>query len=162
MLERITYVSRAAAGLSREDLHGIIRAAHGFNRAAGITGALVYLDGWFAQLLEGGSAAVDRCLERLSRDPRHGRISRLSRERGFSRLFPDQAMALRSRACLDEGLLADFDYRPGFPVEKFPVDVLVVFMWRACHRADGAGTYARAEGAWVRRPAEGVGAYAHA
>ena len=52
-------------------------------------------------------------------------------------------MALRSRACLDPGLLDAFGYRPGFPVERFPSDVLVEFMVRACRgRARGGAPFA--------------------
>ena len=54
-------------------------------------------------------------------------------------LFPGQAMALRLRSCLPEPLLAGFDYRPGFPVDAFPVDVLTEFMVRACRRHGLAG-----------------------
>ena len=41
-------------------------------------------------------------------------------------------MALRSRACLDPGVLEGFGYRAGFPVERFPADVLVEFLVSAC------------------------------
>lgn len=135
MLERVVYVSRAAAGLRREDVFTIIRAAHPLNTLAGISGGLLFLDGWFAQVLEGTSGALDACVARVARDPRHRDFAPRSRERGFCRLFPGQAMALRSRACLDPELLTEFGYRPGFPVEVFPTDVLVEFMVRACHRA---------------------------
>ena len=58
MLERITYVSRATPGLRREDVFGIIRTAHPANSLAGVTGGLVFLDGWFAQVLEGEAGAL--------------------------------------------------------------------------------------------------------
>ena len=135
MLERIVYVSRAAAGLRREDVFGIIRTAHPLNTLAGISGGLIFLDGWFAQVLEGGPGALDACLARIARDPRHEGLVRRSRERVLCRLFPDQAMALRSRACVDPALLGAFGYAPGFPVGIFPADVLVEFVVRACHRA---------------------------
>lgn len=134
MLERIVYVSRAAAGLRREDIFGIIRSSHPLNTLAGISGGLIFLDGWFVQLLEGPPGALDACLGRIARDPRHEDLAPRSRERGLCRLFPGQAMALRSRACLDPALLAAFGYRPGFPVESFPADVLVEFLVQACHR----------------------------
>jgi Sensors of blue-light using FAD len=135
MLERIVYVSRAAAGLRREDVFGIIRTSHPLNTLAGISGGLIFLDGWFAQVLEGPVGALDACLARIARDPRHWGMIRRSREPGLCRLFPDQALAFRSRACLDPGLLEAFAYRPGFPVEVFPADVLVEFVVQACHRA---------------------------
>jgi Sensors of blue-light using FAD len=139
MLERIVQVSRAASGLRVEDVYGIIRAAHPANTLGGLTGGLIHLDGWFAQVLEGAPGpALDACLERIGRDPRHRAIERRSRERALCRLFPGQAMALRSRACIDPGLLDGFGWRPGFPVADFPADVLVEFVVRACRSRDRA------------------------
>jgi hypothetical protein len=136
MLERIVQVSRAAAGLRVEGVYGIIRTAHASNTLAGLTGGLIFLDGWFAQVLEGAPGpGLDACLARIVRDRRHQAIERRSRERALCRLFPDQALALRTRACIDPGLLEAFGWRPGFPVADFPADVLVEFVVQACHGA---------------------------
>jgi hypothetical protein len=138
MLERIVYVSRAAdPGFAA--VLGIIRAAHRLNPAAGVTGALLCLDGWFAQALEGEGPGLDAVWGRVARDPRHTRLERRIRERGLCRLFAGQAMALRTAADLDPRLLAAFGYRPGFPVEAFPAAVLVEFMVAACRRHGLAG-----------------------
>ena len=118
MLERIVYVSRAASPGFAEIL-SIIRAAHRVNAVLGVTGALVCLDGWFAQALEGPGPGLDAIWARLTRDPRHQGIERRIRERGLCRLFACP-MALRTAADLDPDLLAAFGYRPGFPVEAFP------------------------------------------
>ncbi len=146
MLERITYVSRAAPGLRREDVFGIIRTAHPANSLAGISGGLIFLDGWFAQVLEGGSGALDHLLARLAQDPRHRGLAPRSRERGLCRLFAGQAMALRTRACVDPRLLEAFSYAPGFPVEAFPADVLVEFAVQVCRRAPGQKPYQAPDG----------------
>ena len=136
MLERIVTVSRAAPDLGREALYGIVREAHPRNLAAGLTGALVFVDGWFAHLLEGPPAPLAFAAGRIAQDRRHGAIERRSRERALCRLFPGQALALRTRACLDAGRLEAFGYRPGFPVSAFPADVLVEFLVSAC-RSEG-------------------------
>lgn len=141
MLERITYVSRATPGLRREDVFGIIRTAHPANSLAGVTGGLVFLDGWFAQVLEGEAGALDHLLAGLARDRRHQGLVLRSRERGLCRLFAGQAMALRTRTCVDPRLLDAFSYAPGFPVERFPADVLVEFVVQACRRAPGQKPY---------------------
>lgn len=141
MHERILYVSRAAAGTGQAELYAIIRAAHGRNRADGLSGALVFLDGWFAQLLEGPGPAVAAAFGRIARDPRHGDLALRLRGRALCRLLPGQPMALRTRACLDPGLLETFGLgpgaRPGFPVETLPADLLVEFLVRACRGAEG-------------------------
>ena len=131
MLERSVMVSRAAAGTDLAQVFAIIRAAHGHNAAAGITGGLIFLDGWFAQALEGPPGGARR-RARIAGDPRHQEVALRRRERALCRLFPGQALALRPRACIDPGLIEAFGYRPGFPVAGFPADVLVEFLVRAC------------------------------
>ena len=133
-LERLVCVSRAAPGLDVAALHAIVRRAYAGNRPSGLTGALVLVDGWFAQVLEGPGPGLDARLARIRRDPCHGGLEIRRRERAHARLFAGQPMALRTRACLADGLLEAFDYRPGFPVEAFPADVLVEFVVQACRR----------------------------
>jgi len=133
-LERLVYVSRAAPGLDATEVYAIIRHAHAGNAVSGVTGALVFLDGWFVQLLEGPAAALDARLASIRRDPRHGGLELRQRERVHARVFAGQPMALRTRVCLDAGLLEAFGYRPGFPVADFPADALLEFVVQACRR----------------------------
>jgi Sensors of blue-light using FAD len=147
MLERIVTVSRAVpefgSEFGLEALYGLIREAHVQNARAGLTGGLVLLDGWIAQVLEGPPAPVAFAYGRMRQDPRHGALELRAREPALCRLFPGQAMALRTRACLDPALLEAFAYRPGFPVGSFPSDVLVEFLVQACHREPGVRRAAR-------------------
>jgi hypothetical protein len=85
-------------------------------------------------VLEAPAATLDAALGRIRRDPRHAGLQLRSRERAHARLFAGQPMALRTRACLDLGLLEAFGYRPGFPVAEFPADVLLEFVVQACRR----------------------------
>lgn len=133
-LARLVYVSRAAPRLGTAEVYAIIRRAHAGNGAAGVTGALVFLDGWFAQVLEGPSPALEACLGRIRRDPRHDRLELRIRAPTLLPAFAGQPLALRTRGCLEAGLLAAFDYRPGFPVAAFPADVLAEFVIAACRR----------------------------
>lgn len=132
LLERLVYVSRGARGMEAGQIYAIIREAHAGNGPAGVTGALLFLDGWFVQALEGPARVLDAALARIRRDPRHAALQVRSRERVHARIFANQPMALRTRACLDPRLLDSFDYRPGFPVAGFPADVLVEFLVQAC------------------------------
>ncbi len=134
LMERLVYVSRAARGLDAGQIYAIIRQSHAGNGPAGVTGALVFLDGWFVQALEGPARTLDAWIGRIRNDPRHAGLQVRSRERAHARLFADQPMALRTRACIDARLLEAFDYRPGFPVGAFPADVLVEFLVQACRR----------------------------
>ena len=49
----------------------ILASAHRNNLPQGITGALLFSEGCFAQVLEGTRNAVEACFERLKTDPRH-------------------------------------------------------------------------------------------
>jgi hypothetical protein len=135
MLERIVYVSRAAPGLVREDVFEIIRSAHHFNAAVGITGGMVDLDGWFVQILEGPPGPLGAVFARIAADPRHERLDLRIRMAALTRLFPGQLMALRQRPHVSEALLGSFGYSRGFPVGVFPADVLCEFVVGACRGA---------------------------
>jgi hypothetical protein len=78
---------------------------------------------------------VAAAFARIGRDPRHGAVDLRLRTRALCRFLPDQPMALRTRACLDPGLVEIFGVAPGFPVEVLPADVLAEFMVRACRSA---------------------------
>lgn len=134
MLQRVLYVSRAAPSLGLTDVYDIIRASHARNGGSEISGALLYLDGWFAQILEGPAGALNDAVDRILADPRHAAPELRVRSRALGRLFAGHAMALRYRGCVDDGVLAEFDYRPGFPVADFPADVLTELMVHACRR----------------------------
>lgn len=132
MLQRVLYVSRAAPGVDLPQVYDIIRTSHALNPAQGLSGALVFLDGWFAQVIEGPAAPLDAAFTRICADRRHERPGLRLRCSALGRLFPGQAMALRYRACLADDFLAEFAYRPGFPVADFPADTLIEMMIRAC------------------------------
>lgn len=138
MLERMVMVSRAAPGVSLEAVFAIIRAAHDRNTRAGLTGGLIFLDGSFVQVLEGPAKALSETVERILHDPRHGACQLRARGRALCRLFPDQPLALRTRACLDTRLLESFGYVQGFPVARFPADELLEFVLAACRSGRGA------------------------
>lgn len=134
MLQRVLYVSRAAPGVDLPQVYEIIRTSHPMNSARGLSGALLFLDGWFAQVIEGSAGAVDAAFTRIRADRRHSCPGLRLRSTALGRLFPGQAMALRYRACLGDDFLAEFGYRPGFPVADFPADTLIEIMIRACRR----------------------------
>ena len=92
-LHRIAYSSVAAVELNSLLLIADILAVSQRNNARDrVTGALVYSDGRFFQILEGASADIDRVLARIVGDPRHREINIVSRIRVEGRLFPDWSM----------------------------------------------------------------------
>lgn len=132
MIERILYVSRAVPWTRIGNVCDIIRASHVRNAKFDLTGALICLDGWFVQILEGPGEGLDAVYGGILTDPRHIAPDLRVRERALCRLFPGQSMALRMGSTLDPVLLAEFEYRPGFPVDLFPVAMLTEFVVSAC------------------------------
>jgi hypothetical protein len=79
---RLVYYSRNR--IAEPDVRGpaeidqILAASRVNNAAVGITGALMFNAGYFAQVLEGPQQAVEATFERIQQDARHGDVSLLS------------------------------------------------------------------------------------
>jgi hypothetical protein len=58
-----------------------------------VSGALLFNSGCFAQILEGPQAAVERCFERIQRDPRHAQVLLLDLVPIEDRAFGSWSMA---------------------------------------------------------------------
>jgi blue light- and temperature-responsive anti-repressor len=80
------------AGLQRA-LRAIVSSARWHNRADTVTGALVYADTGFAQVLEGPREVVERTFDRIAADRRHADVTVLSFTPTQRRSFPDWPMA---------------------------------------------------------------------
>ena len=71
MLYQLIYSSRAAQPMTPAALEEILVDARAGNATHDITGALVYVDGVFIQILEGDRDDVNRLLASIADDPRH-------------------------------------------------------------------------------------------
>lgn len=98
-LLRLTYASRAADWLKRDDLRAIAASAQRKNRMAGLTGLLLYVGGDFLQIIEGPPDAVESLFELIEEDDRNQHVTRLSTERILRRAFADWSMG-----CFEIGL----------------------------------------------------------
>ena len=128
MFERVIYVSRAAEGVGMVDAYDIIRVAHNRNSSFGLTGALVFADGWFAQVLEGEPFHVRERYARIAADPRHHDVD-LRQQTPIAELtFPGEWMALRNDDDLGDDLRQEWNYAPGFPADGFDGERLHQFM----------------------------------
>lgn len=94
-LFRIVYCSRNS--IAAEDgaavLDEVLRASRHNNAADGVTGALLYNSGIFAQTLEGTFEAVQTVFERIQADPRHDDVVVLQSQAVPARMFADWSMA---------------------------------------------------------------------
>ena len=91
-LERVFYVSRATAALTRHDVQRLVAQAEGRNRLCDVTGVLAYTEKHFAQVLEGRSADVQPLLARIGQDPRHEDVRLILIEPIQRRLFARWSM----------------------------------------------------------------------
>lgn len=95
-LFQIVYVSSAVRPFSSNDLAHLLAQARTRNTAADVTGMLLYHDGNFMQLLEGGEKQVRETYERIKEDPRHTGIITLIQAPTSERICGDWSMGLRS------------------------------------------------------------------
>jgi hypothetical protein len=70
-LHRIVYVSAAVQKMSAADLHDLLLVARANNSVNDVTGALLYADGDFIQLLEGPREKVLGTFARIELSPLH-------------------------------------------------------------------------------------------
>jgi hypothetical protein len=91
-LVQIVYVSSAAAPMTANELRDLLIRAQRDNQKAELTGALLYSDGNFIQVLEGRAEEVERVFARICRDRRHHGVIRLFSRTIAARSFPDWAM----------------------------------------------------------------------
>ncbi len=96
-LFRIVYCSRTTPGSdSFASLERILAVSRHNNARDGLTGALLALDGSFAQVLEGEFEAVQRTFERIQADERHEDVILLQAHIAGARLFGGWTMGLAS------------------------------------------------------------------
>jgi hypothetical protein len=98
---QIIYVSRATAYVDKTELYELTQVSGSNNKKAEVTGALVFCNGYFLQVLEGASAMLDTLLTKIERDPRHCDVQIISKQSRPRRLFQDWTMA-----CLHESSMS--------------------------------------------------------
>ncbi len=92
-LARLIYVSRATSLYSREELAELVRRSSVSNARRDISGALIYSDGYFLQLLEGADSGLVALLARIASDSRHYDVQQLSLRPILSRSFQGWGMS---------------------------------------------------------------------
>lgn len=112
----LIYRSRAAAGLTDDDLGDISAISSARNKRLGVSGFLVDFDGLFLQVLEGDEAAVDGLMQVIRLDPRHSEVEVLLAKRTSRRQFGFWGM--------NRGPLADAGFRQAALGGDLPAEVL--------------------------------------
>ena len=94
-LHYLIYVSQAVQPMLGTPLDALLKQSRADNQAAGITGCLLYQDGYFMQMLEGNREILFALYEKIKADPRHCDVSLVMEGPARRRVFMDWNMALR-------------------------------------------------------------------
>lgn len=95
-MHHIIYLSRATRPLSDEELAILLTQAREDNARQDITGALVYGDGQFMQIIEGEESALAMLYAKLLQDGRHGQVFKFADKPISQRSFASWSMAFQT------------------------------------------------------------------
>ena len=98
------------------------------NTRDGVTGALLFNAGCFAQVLEGPLGAVEAAFERIQQDERHGEVSLLALEPVTARSFPTWSMGFVGMSAADAVRFAGIGEASGFDPSRLSGDQLHVIL----------------------------------
>jgi hypothetical protein len=93
MTYQIVYSSDATTPMQSDDLEDLLEHARDRNAQRGITGALLYVDGVYLQILEGDTATLEALMARIALDLRHEAVTVLQEGHVQSPRFSDWTMA---------------------------------------------------------------------
>ena len=121
-LHRLVYYSRnlitGSPAESAAEVEAILASARRNNSVIGVTGALIFNAGTFAQVLEGARHDVEATFERIQCDERHGDVQVLAFEEVESRGFPSWSMAFVGRSREGQNLFAHIGEATGFEAKR--------------------------------------------
>ncbi|MGZ8974783.1 EAL domain-containing protein [Methylomagnum sp.] len=91
----LLYVSQITQPMNQAEIETLVSKSNAFNQSVGITGCLVYQDGYFMQMVEGTHEHVLALRERIQRDPRHREFRVVIQGWQRCRVFENWSMAFR-------------------------------------------------------------------
>jgi hypothetical protein len=125
---RLVYYSRnlttGDADTFAAEVNNILSTSRANNERDGITGALMFNGGCFAQVLEGPLDVVEVAFERIQQDDRHSEVSLLAVEPIIERSFPNWAMGFVGLSDHDAARFADVAAASEFDPSRFSGDKL--------------------------------------
>ncbi|MCB1507250.1 MAG: BLUF domain-containing protein [Hyphomicrobiaceae bacterium] len=131
-LFRLTYYSRnvikSLDSSVGKEIKAILDASSRNNPPAGITGALIFNDQYFAQVLEGDRKSVTSTFTRIARDPRHSDIVILHARPIDMRAHDGWAMAYCGHSEIVDPLYLKYGTAIGFNPAKMTAENLEAFI----------------------------------
>ena len=125
-LYRLVYASKNLLNGSepeaRAAVETILDASRRNNPRVGVTGALMFNDGAFAQVLEGPQKGVEDTFERIQRDLRHGDVTVLECRPVTERSFAEWSMAFVGRSTGGQAAWSRLATESGFDLRRLDGD----------------------------------------
>jgi hypothetical protein len=117
-LYRLVYFSknRISGGPSEiaAEVQSILAASQRNNPALGVTGALIFNAGIFAQVLEGPCGGVEATFEKIQQDNRHGDVQILAFDHAVERVFARWSMGYFGQSREGQDLFGHIAKATGF------------------------------------------------
>jgi hypothetical protein len=143
-LSRLVYYSRNRVTESPEALRGaiasILAASRTNNARVGVTGALMFNSGCFAQVLEGPGCAVEAVFERIQQDERHSDVSLLAFEATEWRTFDSWSMGFVGASIDDAARYGSIVRNSGYDPSRMTGEVLFETLHRLALEEESANT----------------------
>jgi hypothetical protein len=99
---QVVYISQATSTFTESELNELIEVSRRNNKKHSITGAMLYLENSFIQVIEGKDAAISYLLHTLRADTRHLDIRILSDKLAQVRNFQNWSMGIVKAVEVDE------------------------------------------------------------
>jgi len=126
VLYRLVYYSRNHIAGRRTtfaaEVDTILARSRDNNARDGITGALLFNAGCFAQVLEGPLPKIETTFERIQQDDRHGDVSLLTLEPIAARSFPNWSMGFVGLSSEDTAQFSKVAADSGFEISRLSGD----------------------------------------
>lgn len=95
-MHQIIYMSRGVEPMNEDQLRDLLLQARTANEAKSITGALIYGDDQFMQIIEGAEQDLVLLYAKLLNDPRHKNVVKLADKEIMQRNFSQWSMAFNA------------------------------------------------------------------
>jgi hypothetical protein len=92
-MHHIVYISQAKEHMMSTAFVALLKQARALNERQQVTGALVYGNGQFMQVIEGEESVIKNLYTRIVRDPRHQHVFKLADKPIAGRSFAEWSMA---------------------------------------------------------------------
>lgn len=141
-LYRLVYASKnlLIGTEAKAAVEQILAASRRNNERVGVTGALMFNGGAFAQVLEGPRRGVEDTFERIQRDPRHGDVTVLQCGPAESRGFANWSMAFVGQSTKGQARFSSLAAASGFDLSRLSGDSVFAMLHGLVLEEEGVST----------------------